>query len=66
MMTQHDDTGGGWVGLVGLVGQVDLVGLVGLITTGPLNDDPTLVSQPAFFKWGTLLAITGPLNDDPT
>ena len=32
MMTQHDDIGGGWVGLVGLLGQMDLVVLVGLIT----------------------------------
>ena len=30
MMTQqHDDIGGGWVGLVGLLGQMDLVVLVG-------------------------------------
>ena len=43
MMTQHDDIGGGWVGLVGLFGQMDLVGLVGLVIAGPLNDDPTLV-----------------------
>ena len=50
MMTQHDDIGGGWVGLVGLLGQMDLVVLVGLITAGPLSDDPTLdIGLPTHF-----------------
>ena len=69
MMTQHDDIGGGWVGLVGLFGQMDLVGLVGLVIAGGLSmmtQHGSLVSQPTSLDLGTSIAIAGPLNDDPT